>query len=413
MRITSNPRGEALELVLDGRLDALWCGHLDAAVSSAVREGHRRVELNVAGVRYISSAGVRVLMKHYRQLRDIGGALSLTNASGVVAEALGLMGLGELMAPPSPAPRTGEADEAPASVIKNESVVFEVRDVAPDATLTCRILGRPDWVARRALTADDCRELGFGPGVFAVGVGAPGSGFEGSRDRFGEFLGVEGALACLPTEEGAVPDYLVAAGGFTPRIEAILALVCEGGFAKVVSFEAQPERAVALTEIAAVCLRVADAERVGIVMAAEVAGLVGAALTRSPLSDERRDDLFAFPEVRDTLSFTSERAFSDDAALVVGVAARTAEAPLARALRPMNGEDGPHGHFHAAAFSYRPLRKSQTDLREAVRGFFDGEGLRGLMHLVNDRRPIEGVGDSEFLRGACWIAPITTVEGET
>lgn len=412
MRITSHPRGEVLELVLEGRLDALWRGHLDAAISSAVREGRRRIELNVADVQYVSSSGVRVLMKHYRQLHDIGGSLSLTNASGIVAEALDLMGLGELMAAEPAASAAGDAATSPASVIEGAHAVFEVRDLATDASLSCRILGRPDWVARRELAVADCRELRFGPGVFAVGIGAPGDGFEECRGRFGEFLGLEGAVAYLPTEAGAVPDYLIAAGDFTPRIETLLAVACEGGFAKVVGFEAKPEQALTLTEIAEACLRAVDAERVGIAMAAEVEGLVGAALIRSPLSGERGDDLFAFPEVRDTLSFTSERAFTDDAALVVGVAARTAEGPLARALRPMRGEDGPRGHFHAAAFSYRPLRKGQTDLRETVRAFFDGESLRGLMHLVHDRRPIEGVGDSRFLRGACWIAPITTVEDD-
>jgi hypothetical protein len=29
-----------------------------------------------------------------------------------------------------------------------------------------------------------------------------------------------------------------------------------------------------------------------------------------------------------------------------------------------------------------------------------------LLHLLNDDREFEGLGQSEFMRGACWIGPI-------
>ena len=33
-------------------------------------------------------------------------------------------------------------------------------------------------------------------------------------------------------------------------------------------------------------------------------------------------------------------------------------------------------------------------------------GLLGLLHLLHDDREIAGVGESEFTRGACWVAPL-------
>jgi len=32
------------------------------------------------------------------------------------------------------------------------------------------------------------------------------------------------------------------------------------------------------------------------------------------------------------------------------------------------------------------------------------------LHLLNDTRIASGTGESELLRGACWIAPIAPVE---
>jgi hypothetical protein len=37
---------------------------------------------------------------------------------------------------------------------------------------------------------------------------------------------------------------------------------------------------------------------------------------------------------------------------------------------------------------------------------FEERGVQGVLHLLHDDRPIAGVGQSEFRRGACWVAPI-------
>ena len=47
------------------------------------------------------------------------------------------------------------------------------------------------------------------------------------------------------------------------------------------------------------------------------------------------------------------------------------------------------------------------DLAETVTGLFDTDRLLGVMHLLNDDRGSSGAGESEFVRGACWVAPIT------
>jgi len=70
------------------------------------------------------------------------------------------------------------------------------------------------------------------------------------------------------------------------------------------------------------------------------------------------------------------------------------------------------GHFHAAAFSYRPVQRGQIDLKASIKTLFEGQALEGLLHLFTDDRTISGAGDSEFLRGACWIAPISTTTAE-
>jgi hypothetical protein len=126
-------------------------------------------------------------------------------------------------------------------------------------------------------------------------------------------------------------------------------------------------------------------------MVVESAGLVGAALRRSPAAATGVSDApFKYPEVRSWLSFSTERLYLRSVALVSGIAASSECAPLAPLLRPLATEAWPLGHFHAAAFSYRPLQKGNIDLKTTVTTLFETETLQGVLHLLTDDRVAAG-----------------------
>jgi hypothetical protein len=197
-----------------------------------------------------------------------------------------------------------------------------------------------------------------------------------------------------------------------PDVQVCYGLSCQGQFAKMARFEAKSVAgAVTLTQVAEVALEIAGAERVGLVLVAESAGLIGAALRRPPTLDAPKDAPFMFPQVREWISFTAEPAHSRSLALVVGVATRGDAGALAPMLRPLGDGASLLGHFHAAAFSYRPLQKGEIELKKTVGSLFGTRALQGLLHLLSNDRAIAGAGQSEFVRGACWLAPLAeTVE---
>src|SRR5205085_7620067 len=100
--------GDVLVLRLVGRLDANWCGHVQEALATAVKEGEHRLHLDMGGVNYLSSAGIRVLITFYKQLRAISGEFGVVNPSAVVRSVLDLSGLGLLIASGSIAAAGGE-----------------------------------------------------------------------------------------------------------------------------------------------------------------------------------------------------------------------------------------------------------------------------------------------------------------
>jgi len=420
MEITLRQSGNVMELHLTGRLDAYWANHLASRLDEVIREGAHRLRLNMAAVEYLSSAGIGVLVQYYGKLKEIHGSFAVTSPSKSVRAVLGLAKLDRLLLADVRPPTTALLPTLfPLKRLERARATFEVFEYVADATLKCRAVGAPELLDSCSFGAEHCRQMAFPDSAFAVGLGAFGHEFADCRNRFGEFLAVAGAAAYLPTDGTNVPDYLVAAETFVPEVQVLYGLAAEGAFAYLARFEANREAgAVGLNDLVDACLEISGAETAGVVMVAETAGLIGAALRRSPASPisvangNPEPGPLAYPQVREWLSFTAERAHARSLALVVGVAARGRCEALSPFIRPLGREAGAAGHFHAAAFSYRPLKKGEINLQKTVATLFEGAALHDVLHLLNDGREFSGAGESEFVRGACWISPVTEIVAE-
>jgi anti-anti-sigma factor len=407
VEIATRQVGDALEVAVSGRLDAYWADHLARALDESIRGGADRVRLDLSGVSFVSSVGLRVLVRFYKQLRGINGTLAVTNPSAAVARVLELAGLEALLARGDATAPGAPSRPVPPSVERG-SARFDVFELAREARLRCRVIGAPERLEGARFEPGDCRTVGFPDGTLGLGLGAFGQGFADCQARFGEFLAAGGAAAYLPGDGTNVPDHLVSAGALVPELQVLYALACEGGFATLARFETGAAGPVGLRTLADTALELVAADAAGIVMVAESAGLIGAALRRSPARGPAAGAPFAFPEIREWLSFTPERAHTRSVVLAVGIVARAAPPPLAPLLRPLGGPGAAAGHVHAAAFSYRPLQRGLIDLGPTVTTLFQDEELQGVLHLLPDDRGAGG-RESEFVRGACWIGPVGEV----
>ena len=407
MDITRRRTANVMVLELAGRLDGYWSDHLETALTEVLQDGNHHIRIDCSQVSYLTSAGIRVLMRFHKELGRINGTFQLVNPSASVMTVLQITRLDELLVASGDqtavaAPLTGSAGR-----FDHLDVGFEVFDVDAGATLICRTVGSPEPLAGGTFGAEHCSSFEKAMPTFAVGVGAFGESFVDCRSRFGEMLSVAGATAYQPGDGTNVADYLIAAGNLGADIRVLYCLACEGRFSHLVRFETlQPGGMAGLSRLLAGCFEAVPCNALGVVMVAEAGGLVGAALRRSPAERIDGGGFFAHPGLRTRLTFTTERAFTRSVVLAAGVATRDSGGPAhARGqLRPIGPDHA--GHFHAAAFRFRPVRKGVIDLGETVTGLFESEQLLGVLHLLYDDRAIAGSRESEFVRGACWIGPI-------
>jgi len=411
MEIVTQQLGDALEVKVMGRLDNYWTEHLRGNLEEIIRGGAHGIRLNLSEISFLSSAGVGLLVKFHTQLKGIGGSFIVTSPSERVKQVLDLCRLSTILLAPTIAVTPPPVQKVEVKRFSSPAGSFEVMQCAPGKPLIVERIGDPDLLKGCRFGPANCEMVTYPAATFGFGLGAFGHGFEDAQTRFGEFLAVGGSAAYLPTDGTNVPDFMVSSGKLVPEMNVLYGLRGEGAFTHLMRFETgTAEVPLSLAELVRTALEVSGSPAIGMVMVVESAGLVGAALRRSPAAAAAVNDApFKYPDVRSWLSFSTERLYSRSLALISGVAASSECAPLAPLLRPLGTEAWPQGHFHAAAFSYRPLQKGSIDLKTTVTTLFETETLQGVLHLLTDARIAAGPQQSEFVRGACWIGAASEI----
>ena len=93
LRINEERRNGALILALAGRLGASSAVYLDMAVSRAIGRGDARLVIDLAGVDYVSSAGLKALASAASLCARARGSLALCGLGEPVRIALELGGM--------------------------------------------------------------------------------------------------------------------------------------------------------------------------------------------------------------------------------------------------------------------------------------------------------------------------------
>ena len=148
-----------------------------------------------------------------------------------------MVGLSDMLSGAKPVTAGAAAAEPQVERREVGGAVFEIHDVAAGAPMVCRLTGHPERLSGARFGEEDCRAITLRDNRLLLGLGAFGEDFDSSRDRFGEFLAVEGAGACQPTDGANFPDYMLTSGTFVPRLSVLYGLCCDGAFAKLVRFE--------------------------------------------------------------------------------------------------------------------------------------------------------------------------------
>lgn len=80
-------------VVVDGRVDSVTAPELGAVLNERIDKGSRNLVVDLAGVEYMSSAGLRELVSALKRVKSHGGDVRIAAPSDRVSEVLALAGL--------------------------------------------------------------------------------------------------------------------------------------------------------------------------------------------------------------------------------------------------------------------------------------------------------------------------------
>jgi anti-anti-sigma factor len=441
MHIEKSSQGDLLELTLRGRLDNDSSIYFREEIEACAREGWHRILVDLGGVTYLSSSGIAALIAAKQRLERLAGLFGVHNATPDVEHILSLTRVWEMLRCDPQKARSGPALStttialsATTRFVHQAGLELAIYGLDESPPLICRVFGNSQSLFDARHSKPRRCNVSFGPRTFGLGIGALGHPSTGSQasltqdkstqakstqsdsltGHHGEFLAVAGAVAQSPHKSHGLPDYLLAAADFVPAADVLYGVQCEGDLPVLIRFSpAEADAQIGLSRIITSGLEQTQSRLSGFVILADCAGLVGAQLRQSPATAAHEgSDRFALPGLRDWLSFSAEQIHRHNLALIVGIAASEPlepSSPLAPLLRPIGPDGLLTGHFHAAVFPYRPLKKRILPLHSSVTDLFESGSIEDVLHLLHDDRPISGLGESELFGGACWMGPIEEV----
>ena len=97
MNISEAKQGNVTILKVQGKLDATSSPELDKRLADLAESGASRMALDLAGLDYVSSAGLRVFLSAAKRLKQAHGKLALANLSAQVQQIFDIAGFESIL----------------------------------------------------------------------------------------------------------------------------------------------------------------------------------------------------------------------------------------------------------------------------------------------------------------------------
>lgn len=97
MDIRKTVSGTTHELLVVGRIDGAGANQLEEEILASMRSGAQNIYVNLSQTTFLCSAGLRVFLQYWRQMKQKQGLLQATRPTPEVDAVLGTSGFREML----------------------------------------------------------------------------------------------------------------------------------------------------------------------------------------------------------------------------------------------------------------------------------------------------------------------------
>ena len=386
-------------IAMTGRVDGMSAPDVQRQIEEQIHSGERVLVLDLEGVNYISSAGLRVFLSAQKNLKKVNGEILLLRVPDAVLSVLqtsGMLVFFKVFNDPAalavhagkgtvhPAVEHIEADGVSLRCLKRGGKPGALKVFGSQAPLPHAAYTEKDVVSVRA------DEIRFGTGLAAVG-----ERYEEYSKVFGESVAVDRNFYFYPAVRHAAVDFMLAAEQ-EPGLEYrfLHGFGFNGEYASIITFESTDGFVDLARLVNLACERV-DSNLLGLVFLAESKGLWGMHMKQIPTAENspgNGSEIFDASNFAAWMNFPVEPADAGSVVMGTGIAIkdRELERPGIAGLLP----SGSGFHIHAGIFSKEPLSKDPEQFETELKRIATELAVFKVQHLL---------GQSCFDRGAIGI----------
>jgi anti-anti-sigma factor len=378
-------------LLLKGRIDALTSPDIEKEFNALILSGERVIIADLAGVDYISSAGLRIFLGIQKRLKKAGGQVILFSPAGSVLEVFNISGMTKMFRIVSSMEEIGESirpEEVITEVVSREfeGIVIEYEKLAADKG-SISVVGSQDNLARAAYTERDVVTVKPSDMQFGTGLATFGEKYEDYKDLFGESMMINRNFFFYPAVKHPVVDFMIDSHvdanftykflhgfGFNGPYQYILSFNCKNGFVEI-------------DNLIKAIFDITDKNILGIVLLAESKGIMGMHLKKAPITEQRPDngkDIFDPVNFPEWIDFPIEPADINNIIAGTGIAIK--DRSLVRSGIKTIISEGSFFHMHAGIFEKGPLSKQLKDFEKELNRVLSELQIYKVQHILGKSR---------------------------
>jgi|GEM_PF-809616 len=240
--------GNIIVISAVGRLDGFGAENVNDLLRSYMHENDRAVVVDIGGVDFMSSAGLRFFQSLYTTMKERNGRVAV---AGLTEYPRKIFSMGGFLRVIEEFPDTDAALAAlrPAAGEADEKTVAFTRRGGEGAVL--RYAGSLRAAYLGPFTEEDITAVPTPVGEYMVGIGAAAPSLEAATPLVGEMLGIRGTVYTLTADGNETPDYLLPdhleSGGIT--VASAFHAALDGGFSTQLTIAADGTEGITVQDI--------------------------------------------------------------------------------------------------------------------------------------------------------------------
>lgn len=381
-------------LAVTGRIDSISSPDIQRRLEEMIMDGERRIAVDLSGVHFLSSAGLRVFLIAQKALAKVGGEILLCKAPEGVMRVLTMTGFDRILRIcATEAEFTATLNTPAAAGDRSETIAgitWTLREQPEAAPGRLRLIGSQDKLAAAGYEREDVVTLPQRALLYGAGLATIGDDYEEYKGLFGEAMLLNRNLYFYPAVKRPSADFMLYSGeGEGTACHFLNGFAYDGGFRCLAAFDGL----ITLDQLSQWILTLPlSAPLLGIVLVAESKGLLGMNLKQVPLRENRPGadfDLYAVDQVASWINFPVDLADPHHVIAAAGLLCRDRAAVPAGALKLFTDKSALH--LHAGLFARGPVSKNLDHFDDELNRILSELDVLKVQHLLGESRFSNGM----------------------